>query len=90
MPFPTPGDLPDLRIEPTSPAFVGRFFTTEPSLSGYFPMLCLADAQYSTVIDSIFYFVRTCVCVCVCVCEGLLLQAPYCVASTGRPDCFLN
>ena len=26
--FPTPGDLPDLGIEPTSPAFVGGFFTT--------------------------------------------------------------
>ena len=31
--FPTPGDLPDPEIEPTSlapPAFTGRFFTTEP------------------------------------------------------------
>ena len=24
-----PGDLPDARIEPESPAFVGRFFTKE-------------------------------------------------------------
>ena len=32
LPFPPPGDLPDLGIEPTSPAFAGRlgFFTTEP------------------------------------------------------------
>ena len=33
LPFPTPGDLPDPGIEPTSlgsPALVGRFFTTAP------------------------------------------------------------
>ena len=30
LPFPTPGDLPDPRIEPESPALAGGFFTTEP------------------------------------------------------------
>ena len=33
LPFPTPGDIPDLGIEPTSPvypALASRFFTTEP------------------------------------------------------------
>ena len=33
LPFPTPGDLPDPRMEPTSfvsPTLAGRFFTTEP------------------------------------------------------------
>ena len=33
LPLPLPGDLPDLRTEPTSlasPALVGEFFTTEP------------------------------------------------------------
>ena len=30
LPFPSPGDLPDPGIEPASPAFAGRFFTTEP------------------------------------------------------------
>ena len=30
MPFPSPGDLPNPGIEPTSPALAGRFFTTEP------------------------------------------------------------
>ena len=32
LPFPPPGDLPDLGIEPESPVFpslAGRFFTTE-------------------------------------------------------------
>ena len=30
LPFPSPGDLPDLGIEPASPALSGGFFTTEP------------------------------------------------------------
>ena len=30
MPFPSPGDLPDPGIEPSSPALAGEFFTTEP------------------------------------------------------------
>ena len=34
LPFPSPGDLPHPGIEPASPmspAFAGRFFTTEPA-----------------------------------------------------------
>ena len=30
MTFLSPGDLPNLGIEPTSPALAGGFFTTEP------------------------------------------------------------
>ena len=30
LPFPSPGDLPDPGIEPTSPALTGWFFTAEP------------------------------------------------------------
>ena len=30
LPFPFPGDFPDPRIEPESPALAGAFFTTEP------------------------------------------------------------
>ena len=30
LPFPPPGDLADLEIEPKSPALAGGFFTTEP------------------------------------------------------------
>ena len=30
LPFPSPGDFPDLEIKPTSPALAGGFFTTEP------------------------------------------------------------
>ena len=29
LPFPSPGDLPDPRMEPTSPPLAGGFFTTE-------------------------------------------------------------
>ena len=31
VPFPSPGDLPDLGIKPISPVLAGRFFITEPS-----------------------------------------------------------
>ena len=30
LPFPLPGDLPNLGIEPVSPASAGRFFATVP------------------------------------------------------------
>ena len=30
LPFPSPGDLPDSRIKPVSPALEGGFFTAEP------------------------------------------------------------
>ena len=30
LPFPSPGDLPDPEIEPTSPAPAGGFLTTKP------------------------------------------------------------
>ena len=30
LPFPSPGQLPDPGMEPTSPALAGGFFTTEP------------------------------------------------------------
>ena len=30
LPFPSPGNLPNLGMEPMSPELVDRFFTTEP------------------------------------------------------------
>ena len=30
VPLPSPGDLPDPGMEPTSPTLAGEFFTTEP------------------------------------------------------------
>ena len=35
LPFPPPGDLPDLGIEPASPALAGGFFITEPPGNPY-------------------------------------------------------
>ena len=36
LPFPSPGDLPDLGIEPESPALVGGFFPVEaPGMALY-------------------------------------------------------
>jgi len=30
LPFPSPGDLPDPKLKPVSPALAGGFFTSEP------------------------------------------------------------
>ena len=30
LPFPSPGDLPDPGVEPTSPTLAGGFFTSDP------------------------------------------------------------
>ena len=35
LPFPPPGNLPDPEIKPVSPAFSGRFFTTESPKKPY-------------------------------------------------------
>ena len=39
LPFPSPGDLPDLGIEPISPSLTDRFFTTE-NVKFYLPIFC--------------------------------------------------
>ena len=50
LPFPSPGDLPDPRIEPVSPALAGRFFTAEPP--GKPLCMCLVSVQFSSVAQS--------------------------------------
>ena len=45
LPFPSPGDLPNQGIEPTSPALAGRFFTAETP--GKAPKLTLDFANVS-------------------------------------------
>ena len=47
LPFPSPGDLPDPGIEPTSPslALAGRFFTAEPPRKP-----CLVAAYYENTL----------------------------------------
>ena len=41
LPFPSPGDLPDPEIEPTSPALAGGFFTFEPSRKPRFKFIII-------------------------------------------------
>ena len=41
LPFPSPGDLTNPGIEPTSPALAGEFFTTEPP--GKAPEFCVTS-----------------------------------------------
>ena len=46
-------DLPELRIEPTSPALAGRFFATEPpaSLDSFFFFLSIKKVELETVVQ---------------------------------------
>ena len=41
LPFPPPGDLPDLAIKPVSPALADRFFTAEPPRKTYSYSTCI-------------------------------------------------
>ena len=50
LPFPSPGDLPDPRIEPASPALAGGFFTTEPL--GSLSVLCVVSTVYICICQS--------------------------------------
>ena len=46
--FPSPGDLPNLGMEPVSPALAGRFFTTEPPgkhMDGYTSLYICPNPQ---------------------------------------------
>ena len=52
LPFLTPGDLPDPRIEPASfksPALIGRFFTTSATWEA--PGFGTGDNEYEDVIN---------------------------------------
>ena len=52
--FPTPGDLPNPRIKPASPALAGRFFSTAPCGKSYiWRYLFLKSCQF-TVTDGTF------------------------------------
>ena len=59
LPFPFPGDLPDLEIKPLSPALAGRFFTAETpgmpfrgALKSHHGSPCYNDACLSTSLDT--------------------------------------
>ena len=59
LPFPTLGDIPNPVIEPGSPTFAGRFFTTEPpgnSIRGMWSIAVrLSKDRYSTCLYSFFW-----------------------------------
>ena len=55
LPFPSPGDLPNPGIEPTSPALPGRFFTTEPPGK---PRMLASTLQELQVVTEVFTGLR--------------------------------
>ena len=69
LPFPPPGDLPDLGVEPTSPALTGRFFTTDQRGEA---LLLLEVSNYVTL------------CVYVCVASwGVGVRGPIVMSQLG-------
>ena len=61
VPFPPQGDLPDPGMKPMSPAFAGRFFTTEPPGKPY----CQISYTFihSKFINTVSYLLFLCSCV---------------------------
>ena len=53
LPFPSPGDLPDPTIEPTSPVLAGRFFTIEPPGTSRDLTICYIIATVTTSFYSL-------------------------------------
>ena len=53
LPFPSPGDLSDSRIKPSSPVWTGRFFTVEPPGK---PLIIF----YKTMLFLFFHFFFAC------------------------------
>ena len=50
LPFPSPGDLSDPGIEPTSPSLAGGFFTAEPLRS---PVMCIQKKAFCNRASSL-------------------------------------
>ena len=70
MPLPSPEDLPDPGIKPTSPALAGGFFLSEPPEK--------STVEYHSVIkkNEVFAFVKTWINL-----EGAMLSE---ISQTGR------
>ena len=61
LPFPSPGGFSDPGIEPTSPALVGGFFTTEPPEKLYLRVRSLEDGwTFSTILEVKMYMCLYC------------------------------
>ena len=83
MPFPSPGDLHDPGIEPSSPALAGRFFTTE--LPGK-PMFCVCVCVCIKCVSNMILYIYMCVCVCVAAAAKSLQSYPtLCNPIDGSP-----
>ena len=49
--FPSPGNLPNPRVEPTSPVLAGRFLTPEPPGKSFYKYVCLVTQFCLTLCD---------------------------------------
>ena len=70
LPFPPPGDLPDPGVEPTSPALIGRFFTTEQ------------QGEALLLLEEVSNYVTLCVYVCVAS-WGVGVRGPFVMSQLG-------
>ena len=64
LPFPPPGDLPNLGIEPMAPALLGGFFTTEPPGPRHFLIwFKFHDQSKSTIANTLNSLDQISICV---------------------------
>ena len=52
LPFPSPGDLPDPRTEPASPALAGGFFTSEPPGKPIYFFFCSSTIHNNQKVET--------------------------------------
>ena len=55
LPFPSPGDLPDLGIKLMSPELAGRFFTTYLARKLLFRLTCLLKCAYNLLLREVAF-----------------------------------
>ena len=60
LPFPSPGDLLSLEIEPASPPLAGRFFTTEPRGSSWTYTLTFIEEALNALLTWWFFSTVNC------------------------------
>ena len=92
--FPLSRDLPDPGIEPSFPALVSRFFTTEPPGKPIYTYMCVCVCVYVSVCVCVcvcgVVWCGVCVHVCVCVWCGVWCVVCVCVCgAVGPPNCLM-
>ena len=55
LPFPSPGDLPDLGINLMSPELAGRFFTTYSATKPLFRLTCLLKCACNLLLREVAF-----------------------------------